>query len=103
MQPDLAPALQRLAWLLATSFDDAVRDGPAALALAQRALSSAPEPTAELLDALGAAQAASERFDEAVATLERALELAPVERRAELERRRALYRTGRPHRAEAPR
>jgi len=46
------------------------------------------------LDALAAAYAAAGRFDDAVATAESALLVAPPEVAAEIEIRLALYRTG---------
>ena len=60
-----------LAWVLATSPDDSVRNGTEAVAIAQRL--SAEEPTA--LSSLAAALAEANRFPEAVAAAERALEL----------------------------
>jgi Tfp pilus assembly protein PilF len=63
-----------LAWLLATSHDDAVRDPATALSLAQRAAGELPDAPGAL-NALAAALAANGRFAEAVQTAQHALEV----------------------------
>jgi protein O-mannosyl-transferase len=72
---DLA-ALNQLAWILATSPDSAVRNGAAAVVLAQRAaeLSGVREPS--VLGTLAAAYAENGRFQQAAATAERAIAVA---------------------------
>ena len=87
-----------LAWVLATSQDASVRNGAEAVVIAQRL--GTQEPTA--LSALAAALAEAQRFPEAVAAAERALELirgtpqheAQVPFTARLE----AYRAGKPWR-----
>lgn len=64
-----------LAWLLSTSKDIALRNGPEALALAQRIVAIDPNAPS-FLDVLGAALAENGRYDEAVAAGERALAAA---------------------------
>lgn len=76
LDPDFEPSLRALAWLLATHPDAAVRDGGEALRLARHALELAPEPDADLLDILAAAQAEVGRFEQAAATAEKALAAA---------------------------
>jgi hypothetical protein len=89
------------AWLLATSREDAVRDGIAALMLAEPLAQAAPgDPTA--WSALAAAQAELGRFPPAIAAAERALAAArpagdPVTLEL-LQRRLETYRAGRPWR-----
>lgn len=78
-QPDFAEAqnsLTRIAWLLATTPDDATRNGTEAVELAGETdgLSGHKNPTAAAT--LAAAYAETGRFKEAVATIERAIQLA---------------------------
>ena len=89
-----------LAHLLATTPDDGVRDGAQALALAQECVRDTQGRRWEFLDTLAAAQAETGRFDEAVATVERALTLAAGDAGvvAELQRALDLYRNRRPFR-----
>lgn len=96
-----ASAAANLAWILATSTDDQVRNGPEALAIAESlARDSGNDPTA--LDILGAALAASGRFAEAAATAQRMLGRAQAvgdaAGAARAERRLQVYRSGRPWR-----
>lgn len=71
-----ALAHNRLAWLLATSPDAAVRDGAAALKHATRAAEIAGGDDADALDTLAAAQAETGDFASAVASLEKAAAVA---------------------------
>jgi len=91
-----------LAWVLATAPQDELRDGERAVHLAQHLCREASGGTARLLDILAAAYAETGRFDEAVATAQRAVYLARVQKDPELahliDRRRLLYRTHRPYR-----
>lgn len=76
LQPDSVPALGRLAWLLATHREDAVRNGPRAVQLAQRACDLTRGADALSLNTLAAAYAETGRFDLAVTTAQRALAVA---------------------------
>ena len=76
LQPDSVPALNRLAWLLATHRDDSVRHGADALRLATRACQLTANNDPLSLNALAAAYAETGQFDQAVATAQRALDLA---------------------------
>lgn len=96
-----APVAVTAAWILATSREDAVRDGIAALLLAEGAAQAAPgDPAA--LSSLAAAQAELGRFAPAVAAAERALAAARAAGDAAsldlLQRRLETYRAGRPWR-----
>jgi tetratricopeptide (TPR) repeat protein len=78
-EPDFTDAADRLgdaAWLLATSPEAAIRNGPKALALARQLdrLSGGNNPV--ILDILAAAQAESGQFPEAIDAAQRALALA---------------------------
>lgn len=92
----------RLAWLLATIDDAAVRDGKAALALAQRLAAATPSPNPQLLDALAAAYAETGDFRSAIRTVRQAITAAGAIRdsvfvqalraRLNLYRNKAVYR-----------
>ena len=75
-QPNLMVARNDLAWILSTCADDEIRDGEKALELAQGICSDTNFQHPALLDTLAAAQAEVGRFDEAVRTLQSALQLA---------------------------
>jgi tetratricopeptide (TPR) repeat protein len=76
VSPDNPFLLNRLAWLLATSPEDAVRNGPRAVELAQRAVTLTSRQDLMSLETLSAAYAEAGRFDEAVTTGREALTLA---------------------------
>jgi Flp pilus assembly protein TadD len=67
---------KRLAWILATDPDPEVRDGAEAVRLAKSASLAVGGNDPHALDVLAAAFAESGRFDDAVRTAERALQLA---------------------------
>jgi tetratricopeptide (TPR) repeat protein len=68
--------LGRVAWLLSTSPDAAVRDGARAVTIAERGVALSEGRDVAALDALAAAYAEADRFAEAETTLTRALALA---------------------------
>jgi tetratricopeptide (TPR) repeat protein len=76
LSPEWPPALSALAWLLATSRDQRIRGPAESLALAEHAVALTNRRDAAALDALGAAYAAAGRFDEAVASVRAAIDLA---------------------------
>ena len=106
LRPDWPTALKETAWLLATHPDPRIRDPETAISLAERAseLPGADDPS--MLDALAAAYAAADRFELAVATAERALELAHAQQAAGLAgaigERLELYRLAQPYRLPVP-
>jgi tetratricopeptide (TPR) repeat protein len=93
VDPEFGPAINNLAWLLATTSVASLRDGSAALDLAQRAVRASPTPDPGVLDTLAAAYAASGRFEEAVRSEERAIALmeAAGQSAEGMRSRRALY------------
>jgi tetratricopeptide (TPR) repeat protein len=97
IQPDYPKAQNNLAWLLATrnDFVDPVR----AVALAERACQLTNNRVAAYVDTLAAAYAAAGRFNDAIATAEKAVELARAAAQPQLiaktEARLELYRAGR--------
>ena len=76
VSPDNPFLLNRLAWLLATSPEDEVRNGPKAVELAQHAVSLTSRLDLMSLETLSAAYAEAGRFEEAVSTGREALAVA---------------------------
>jgi tetratricopeptide (TPR) repeat protein len=98
-----APALNDLAWHLATQPDASARNGAEAVRLAERAVASggaARDPN--YLDTLAASYAEVGRFDDAVRTAREAISLAEAAGQpaltAEFQKRLEQYLAGRPHR-----
>jgi hypothetical protein len=102
LQPNDPPALRRVAWVLATSPDAALRDGAEALAFAVRALELSGGKDAQALDALAAAYAEKGQFANATLTARRAQARAAQQNQPALARdiaaRLALYEAGQPFR-----
>jgi len=102
LNPNLTGVLNKLAWVLATSPEDELRNGAEAVRLAERAceLTQYREPL--FLGTLAAAYAESGRFPEAVTTAEKAEQLASSAGLKDLaEKNRQLlelYRAGKPYR-----
>ncbi len=76
LRPEYHVMLDSLAWLLATSRDDQVRNGLESVRLAERACQLVGRDDPKLLDTLAAAYAAAGRFDDAVTTADRAIQAA---------------------------
>jgi tetratricopeptide (TPR) repeat protein len=85
--PDNLQVLNDTAWVLATASDSALRDGNAALPLAEHAveLTSAREPA--ILGTLAAVYAETGRFDKAIELEQRATELATQQGNSDLAQR----------------
>jgi tetratricopeptide (TPR) repeat protein len=100
LQSDSVEALNNLAWLLATSSDDKVRNGAEAVQYAERASRLPPVKGMCVPGTLAAAYAEAGRFSEAVATAEKAVadETAAGDARfaAINQQLLGLYREGRP-------
>jgi cytochrome c-type biogenesis protein CcmH/NrfG len=79
LDPEQMLALNDLAWLLATAPDAGLRDGPAAVRLAEKACRISGYRTAQFVGTLGAAYAEAGRFEDAVDTAQKALDLAAAE------------------------
>ena len=73
IKPNSLKSQVRLAWLLAASHDGAVRNGPEALAMAEKLIQSQPFRSPELLDLLAVGQAETGQFEAATASLQEAL------------------------------
>ncbi len=97
-RPDDVELLNRVAWILATTPDDRLRDGTRARAFAERAVTLTGRRDAVSLDSLAAALAELGRFDEAAAIAGEALAAARASGNTamlpELELRLALYQRG---------
>ncbi|MCU0782907.1 MAG: tetratricopeptide repeat protein [Verrucomicrobia bacterium] len=76
LNPQMPRALNNLAWILATHPEAEVRNGAEAVRLAERACQLTDYTLVILVGTLGAAYAESGRFEEAVATANRAAALA---------------------------
>jgi Flp pilus assembly protein TadD len=79
LSPNLAQAINNLAWLLATTGDARNRNGPEAVRLAQRACELAGNRTPQFAGTLAAAYAETGRFDDAIASANKAIELATAQ------------------------
>ena len=75
IDPKNLKALNNLAWLLATSSDENIRDPNRSLEIAKKIVAETNQKNPDTLDTLGAALAAKGQFKEAVKTLEKAIQL----------------------------
>jgi Flp pilus assembly protein TadD len=105
-KPDRPEDLSNLAWLLATSPDSAVRNGTDAVRFAEEACRLTAYQRAQMVGTLAAAYAECGRFPEAVATAQRAIELARAGGdpgfAAANEQLLTLYRAGQPYHMPLP-
>jgi tetratricopeptide (TPR) repeat protein len=106
LNPNLAGALNNLALILATSPDDKLRNGAEAVRLAEHACELTHYTQPFFIGTLAAAYAESGRFPEAVATAEKAEQLATTDGLKKLAGNNRqlleLYRAGKPYREPAP-
>ena len=100
-QPDDPEALNNLAWIRAANANPALRSGDEAVHLARRACELTRYQNPMLAGTLAAAYAESGRFDEAVATAQKARDLALASNQKELADRNRelleLYRSRQPY------
>ena len=94
LAPDAPGALVDLAWVLAATPQESLRDPGLAVRLAERAVSLTVRKDAGALDVLAAAQASNNDFDRAAQTADAALALKPANADA-ITARRDAYRQGR--------
>jgi protein O-mannosyl-transferase len=101
LKPDHVPALNDLAWILATTADRKIQNPAEAIRLAHRAseLTDWKEPA--ILDTLATAYASAYRFREATETAQRALDLATAagqeDLNREIQKRLQLYKASTPY------
>ena len=104
--PDLVPALNNLAWILATDPDARNRNGSEAVQLAKRACALTDYQIPVLIGTLAAACAEAGRFKEAIETAQRVCILARAAGQPEVaEKNRQLlelYQSGQPYRQPPP-
>jgi protein O-mannosyl-transferase len=100
--PTFKSAYRRLAWILATTPDDQLRDGLRAIEMLEQDFEIASSQNAYAWDAYAAALAEADQFDKAISAAERALLHAQESGHQKLadgiEKRLASYKEGRPHR-----
>jgi tetratricopeptide (TPR) repeat protein len=88
IRPDFPEALNNLAWMLATSKEPGVRDGAQAVQLAERACALTQYQKTVCIDTLVAAYAEAGRFDDAIATAQKARTLATEADETDLQKTR---------------
>jgi tetratricopeptide (TPR) repeat protein len=102
LNPQMQPAQNNLAWILATDSDPELRNGAEAVQLAEQLCQQTDYRIPAFLSTLAAAYAEAGRFAEAVATAEKARTLALDAGDTDLADKNAsrleLYRAGRPYR-----
>ena len=102
LEPDSAAAMARLAWILATHKDAAVRNGPEAVRLSEQACRLTNTNDVQTVNTVGAAYAEVGQFEQAIAKTDQALEMAKARRQTNLvpvlEGLRAFYVKNQPYR-----
>ncbi len=97
----------RIAWILATATNDSLRDGQRALRMAEKLIDEGHQDDPQVLDALAAAHAELEEFDQAQAVakdaLNKAKQLSNEALAAEIQSRIALYEMEQPARDDGTR
>ena len=83
LNPNQLGALNNLAWLQATDEDPTIRNGPDALKLARRACELTRFNEPHSLEILAASQAEIGDFDEAIKTVQKALDVLPASQKNE--------------------
>ncbi len=106
IRPDWTGAMNNFAWFLATCEDDEFRNPAEAVRFAEHACELSNYENPAFLDTLAVAYAAAGRFPEAVATAEKALELAQLSGQNqlinEIENHLSLYKAGQSYRESLP-
>jgi len=87
-----------VAWIMATCPDPRFRNAETAIKSAAKAIELDGTRDPRYLATLAAAQANAGRFDEAKATIQKAIEIAPKEAVEPLKKQLALYEQGKPYR-----
>ncbi len=93
------PALNELAWFLATCSEAELRDGLTAVSLAEKAVQATERKDAMILDTLSAAYAETGQFPKAISTQKEAIVLLEDElQKGDFASRLRLYESGFPYR-----
>jgi tetratricopeptide (TPR) repeat protein len=98
LAPKDSGLLNNLAWLLATSPDDKLRDGKRAVTLATEACELTDYKAPHILSTLGAAYAEAGDFANAIKWVEKGLESANDDEKKSLTKELESYRAGKPFR-----
>jgi tetratricopeptide (TPR) repeat protein len=102
LKPDNIDVLNKLAWLFAAVDNTSIHNTQKAVEFAQRGCELTGYKDPMLLDTLAVAYAAADRFDEAKATAEKALNIAKSSGKEDLagkiQKRIKLYEAGQPYR-----
>lgn len=102
INPKVAVVLNNLAWLLATSEDDSIRDGEKSLELATEACEISEYKEAFILSTLAAAYAELGDFEEARKWIAKAKEISPERLADEIAKEAASYDEDKPWRENNP-
>jgi tetratricopeptide (TPR) repeat protein len=101
LQPDFPEALNDAAWVLATTSEKRFHDPTKAIFMAERACQLSHNQRPRMLGTLAAAYAAAGRFDDAVATAQKAHDIAAAQGDKDLANQslqlQTLYRNHRPY------
>jgi len=98
-RPDMPPAMNGLAWTLATGDVAMIRNGTNAVRFAEAAVAATHRSNPDFLDTLAAAYAETQQFDEAAATEQEAIGLYKTEaEKNDCGARLKLYQAHRPYR-----
>lgn len=98
LEPNDESVLNNLAWVLATSPDDSVRDGKRAIELAQRACENTEFKAAHILSTLAAGYAEAGDFELAIEWSRKAVELSEDATREQLQAELKSYESKKPWR-----
>lgn len=100
LKPDYAGPANNLAWVLATSPRADIRNGGRAVEMAERANRLSETPNVIMIRTLAAAYAEAGRFNDAIRTAQRALEIAAAQRNGamvnRLQKEIAQFQSGQP-------
>jgi tetratricopeptide (TPR) repeat protein len=102
LQPKNTGLLNNLAWVLATSPDDRLRDGKRAIELARQGCDLTEYKQAHIVSTLAAAYAEAGDFDAAVKWSKQAVELGPEALKEQLGKELESYQAKKPWREEKP-
>lgn len=100
LSPDLDESLNGYAWFLATCPDEAFRDGKEAVKRAEKACEISAGKDWYHLDTLAAAHAENGDFDKAVEFAQKAIDVAPDNKRKLCEQQLARFKEKKPFRSQ---
>jgi tetratricopeptide (TPR) repeat protein len=102
LEPENSGILNNLAWLLATSPEDKLRDGKRAIELAKKACEVTDYKQAHILSTLAAAYAETGDFDTAKKWSSKAVEIGEESMKEQLSKELESYKEGKPWREAQP-